>query len=53
MPTFYESENSPIASELVRQGFTLDQGEVLRIVDIGANGEFGQNRTLSLKPFLR
>jgi len=34
MPTFYESENSPIASELVRQGFTLDRGEVLRIVDI-------------------
>ena len=34
MATFYESENSPIASELVRQGFTLDRGEVLRIVDI-------------------
>ena len=26
--------SSPIASELVRQGFTLDRGEVLRIVDI-------------------
>ena len=34
MATFYESESSPIASELVRQGFTLDRGEVLRIVDI-------------------
>ena len=34
MATFYESENSPIASELVRQGFTLDRGEALRIVDI-------------------
>ena len=34
MPTFYESEQSPIASELVRQGFTLDRGEALRIIDI-------------------
>lgn len=34
MATFYESEQSPIASELVRQGFTLDRGEALRIIDI-------------------
>jgi len=34
MATFYESDNSPIASELVRQGFTLDRGEALRIIDI-------------------
>ena len=34
MATFYESDSNPIASELVRQGFTLDRGEVLRIVDI-------------------
>ena len=34
MATFYESENSPIASELVRQGFTLDRGEALRIIGI-------------------
>ena len=34
MATFYESDSSPIASELVRQGFTLDRGEVLRIVDL-------------------
>ena len=34
MAIFYESDSNPIASELVRQGFTLDRGEVLRIVDI-------------------
>ena len=34
MATFYESDSSPIASELVRQGFTLDRGEALRIIDI-------------------
>ena len=34
MATFYESDNSPIASELVRQGFTLDRGEALRIIGI-------------------
>ena len=34
MSIFYESDNSPIASELVRQGFNLDRGEILRIVDI-------------------
>lgn len=34
MPTFYESDSNPIASELVRQGFNLDRVEVLRIVDI-------------------
>lgn len=34
MATFHESDSSPIASELLRQGFTLDRGEVLRIVDI-------------------
>ena len=34
MPIFYEKESSPIASELVRQGFTLDRGEALRIIDI-------------------
>ena len=34
MATFHESDSSPIASELVRQGFTLDRSEVLRIVDI-------------------
>ena len=34
MATFYESDSNPIASELVRQGFTLDRGEALRIIDI-------------------
>ena len=34
MATFYESERNPIASELVRQGFTLDRGEALRIINI-------------------
>ena len=34
MPTFHESDNSPIASGLVRQGFTLDRGETLRIINI-------------------
>jgi hypothetical protein len=34
MATFYESDSNPIASELVRQGFTLSRDEVLRIVDI-------------------
>jgi len=28
-------------------------GELNALVEYGANGEFGQNRTLSLKPFLR
>ena len=31
-PNFYESESHPIASELVRQGFTLSRGELLRLV---------------------
>ena len=31
-PNFYESERHPIASELVRQGFTLSRGELLRLV---------------------
>jgi len=47
MATFYESDNSPIASELVRQGFTLDRGEVLRIVDIDERAS-GTNTAIAI-----
>ena len=47
MATFYESDNSPIASELVRQGFTLDRGEALRIIDIDERAS-GTNTAIAI-----
>ena len=50
-----EREDFPHGESFLQQA--LEKGTILLLLDgldeVGANGEFGQNRTLSLKPFLR